>query len=110
MTNKPSTLQRYDKRGVPIEPGDLLRSDHYRDRRRMNYLYHVAVKEGDFLRAVPTKNLEPSKRNQGGDCLITEQLAKCFEIIHGHGPGEDMDFRDRKRKAVALAAVAAMGE
>lgn len=33
--------EAWDKNGIPILPGDLLRSFHYKDGRRNMYLYHV---------------------------------------------------------------------
>lgn len=31
----------WDRRGVPILPGDLIKTFHYRDGRRNMYLYHI---------------------------------------------------------------------
>jgi hypothetical protein len=91
-----------DCNGVPIYPGDLLRTPHFRDRRRrLHYLYHVAVQEtvGKHvaLRMVPTQHLEPTLVSGGGACLLSPEMAAAAEVIDGHGPGKVLDFRDRKK-------------
>lgn len=97
-------MRPHDKRGIPIYPGDLLKSPHYRDRRTraMRYLYHVAVNraakgEPEDLHMVPTSELEPTLVGRGGVCRIRQELADRIEIIRGHGPGDCLCFRDRPR-------------
>jgi hypothetical protein len=110
MSDKPWLLApgaARDCNGVPIYPGDLLRTPHFRDsRRRMHYLYHVAVQidvEGTpALRMIPASHLEPTKRAGGGACLLTRDMAAQCEVISGAGPGDVLCFRDR-RKAVKAA-------
>lgn len=64
----------FDKRGVPIYPGDLIRSYHFRDRRRTYYLYHTATMKDGGMYMVPTDHLEPSKVAGGGSCYMTQEL------------------------------------
>ena len=63
----------YDRRGIPIMPGDLLRSIHFKDyRRRWHYLYHVV---NDEMVAVPLAQALGGRAN-GGDV----PLARCPEF------------------------------
>ena len=98
---KPGEL--YDRRGTPIHPGDLLRTPHFRDRRRrQHYLYHtVVVVDGGACRAmrmVPTSELEPTLRDRGGVCLLSQEIADTLEVIAGHGPGDCLCYTDRPRR------------
>lgn len=98
----------WDCNGVPIYPGDLFRTPHYRDRRRrQHYLYHTVVRHWDgqvwALRLVPTSHLEPTKARGGGDCLLTPELAAAGRVIYGHGPGDYLDYTDRPRRKAAAA-------
>ena len=101
---KPEADGQYvDKKGVPIYPGDLLKAFHHKDGRRNIYLYHTVVREGDFLRMVPTCSLEPSKQGQGGKCLLkamaTQDVLLDSEVIQGLGPNL-MQFFERPRRSV----------
>lgn len=90
-----------DKNGVPIYPGDLLRSFHFRAarRRKVHYLYHTAVynDQSDCMEMVPVSHLEPTKRKGGGQCWLSQELAQCSEIIQGHGPGDCICYDDRPK-------------
>ncbi len=87
-----------DKRGVPIYPGDLLKSPHFVDRRgRRHWLYHVAVQGQRCMEMVPVSHLEPTKVLGGGRCWLSHELARIAEVIEGYGPGQILDFHDRKR-------------
>lgn len=87
-----------DKKGVPIYPGDLLRSHHfYGVRNKEHFLYHVAVYIGGAMRMYPASSLEPTLENRGGKCLMTQELADKCEVIYGHGPGDVLDYSDRKK-------------
>jgi len=94
---QPETV--YDMNGIPIYPGDLLRTYHFTDARyrRKHYLYHVAVRSGRHgMQMVPVQVLERSKRGQGGRCCLTQACASHAEIISGYGPEPIwLDFRDR---------------
>jgi len=94
--NKPGELA--DRRGIPIYPGDLLKSPHFTDHRgHRYYLYHVAVMGTHGLEMVPVSHLEPTKVSGGGRCLLSRGLAEQAQVIDGYGPGDTLDFRDRKR-------------
>lgn len=87
----------HDRRGVPIYPGDLIRSPHFRTKRKRYWLYHTAVLRGDTMQMVPTSDLEPTQAGQGGVCLLTQDLVADSEVISGYGPGACEYFDDRKR-------------
>lgn len=88
----------YDKRGIPIYPGDLIRSPHFQTKRKKYYLYHVAVFNGEYMEMVPTSHLHEPLQQGGGRCLLSQNLVDDAEVIHGHGPGEILDAWDRPRK------------
>ena len=90
-----------DKRGVPVYPGDLIRSPHFKDRRgRQYWLYHVAVYRDGALFLVPTSHLEPTQVKGGGSCLLSQDLLRDARVIDGHGPGDCLDYTDRPRRVV----------
>jgi hypothetical protein len=84
-----------DRRGVPICRGDLVRTPHFRTRRRKYWLYHVAV--GDPIQLVPAQYLDPGVEDTGGRCFLTQDLASVCEVIAGYGPGECLDYDDREK-------------
>lgn len=96
---KPGDL--HDRRGIPIYPGDLLRSPHFKSRRRTYYLYHTAVFVDGAMRMIPTSELEPSLANRGGDCLMSQEICNNVEIMIGHGPDGIVDFWDRPKYKLA---------
>lgn len=92
----------HDKKGVPIYPGDLLRSFHFfGSRKKRHYLYHTAVFRDGAMFVVPTSHLEPTKISGGGSCPLDERLAAEAEVISGHGPGRTLSFEDRPKAALA---------
>lgn len=97
----------FDKKGRLVYPGDLIRSFHFKDKKRkIYYLYHTVVLNLDYrkLELVPTSELEPSKQNQGGRCWIRQELLDGIEaeIIAGCGPSGNSFYEDRpKRKLYA---------
>jgi hypothetical protein len=94
----------YDKKGYPIYPGDLLRSPHYRGaRRKMHYLYHVAVMDGERLTMVPAQYLEPTIKRTGGVCDLGQHLADHIEIISGYGPADYLSFEGRPKRSTKAA-------
>ena len=91
----------YDKKGVPIYPGDLLRTYHFTGaRRKVHYLYHVVVDSGlKALQMVPTSHLEPTKRCHGGCAYLKHMNTNTqSEVISGHGPGDILSFEERPKK------------
>lgn len=92
-----------DRRGVPIYPGDLVRSPHFVDRRRRRYyLYHTAVCVNGYMELVPTQHLQPDRVRQGGRCMLSEDLAAQAEVIAGYGPGDCLDYLDRPKRRRAV--------
>lgn len=88
----------HDKKGVPIYPGDLLKSPHFTERNgRKHYLYHTVVFAQGHLEMVPTSALEPTKANQGGRCRLSQEHASQVEVISGCGPDPYLDHYDRPR-------------
>jgi len=91
----------HDKNGVPVYPGDLIRSFHFRGpRRKVYYLYHTAVMRDGHMEMVPTSHLEPSKVNGGGRCWMFQDLMADAEVISGSGPGHCLDHSDRPKVKV----------
>jgi hypothetical protein len=102
--------QCWDRKGVPIYPGDLLRSLHFIGARKKKYwLYHVAVMdtEAGGMRMVPTKHLEPTKRtaidSRGGDPLLSDHLCVNAEVIDGYGPRPYLCYEERPRRKETAA-------
>lgn len=105
--NYPGPGEVVDQKGVPIYPGDLVRSKHfyYRKRRRWSYLYHVVVAEtrGEGERRYPCLRLVPYWHRGtgdvpgGGDPLLVQDIANGFEIIASHAGSDAPYFLDRKR-------------
>ena len=92
--------QVVDSRGVPIYPGNLLRTYHFRDRNGMNNsLYHTAVCRDGVMWAIPVQELEPTKAGQGGCCLLSDSIASEMRIISDYTMvrSEVMDYKDRPR-------------
>lgn len=102
----------FDRRGVPIYRGDLIKQPHFVDyRRKQHYLYHVVTVRDCYLEAVPTSCLEPTLRSHGGTYWLTEADGTVVEVIHGHGPEDFLDFNDRpKRRKGRKAALDAKEE
>lgn len=94
------TEQLYDKNGVPVYPGDLIKTFHYTgSRKKKHYLYHTVVNKEGYLFMVPTSHLEPSLAKDGGVCLLRIGLTEDCEIISGMGPDLDwLPFDERPRK------------
>ncbi len=100
----------YDRRGVPIYPGDLLRTDHFVEPNgKKHYLYHVAVENDGHLEMVPTSHLAgPKWVRGGGRCWLSAvSTERMVVIISGYGPGDYLDFTDRPRLSKAHRATAA---
>lgn len=91
-----------DEKGREIMPGDLVRAFHYRaaQRRRKQYLYHVAVVREGFMLMIPASQLEPSKAAiGGGSYMLTADMAARCEIISGlNKVGDDLiQYHERPR-------------
>ena len=114
--NKPWLKQPgecHDKNGIPIYPGDLLKTYHYTAARyrKKRYLYHVAVFDPNAdmgaMRMVPVEHLDPAIREHpdhtGGNPLLSDDLAGEAEVISGSGPEDLMDYDERPRKTAQAA-------
>jgi hypothetical protein len=96
MKTKPGEV--FDKHGIPIYPGDLLRTFHFRGKRRkIYYLYHVAVWDAKYecMSMVPVSYLEPTRANRGGQCWLSQGIET--EIIDGTGPGDFLCHTERPK-------------
>lgn len=92
--------QFYDLKGVPIFPGDLLRTFHFiGSRRKRHYLYHTVVNEDGYLCMVPTCWLETPLQKGGGKAMLKYMHPeKESEVIAGNGPEPYLSYEDRPRK------------
>ena len=91
----------HDKRGIPIYPGDLLKSPHFIGARgKRHWLYHVAVMRDGAMFLVPPRHLITEEIKQGGSCMASQALVSESEIISGHGPGDCLGYEDRPRVRV----------
>lgn len=91
----------YDMNGIPIHPGDLLRTFHFTGpRRKRFFLYHVAVMTDRGMRMIPTRRLDPgvAKRDRGGDTLMDDDLAAQAEVIDGRIVGDAVLFTERPKR------------
>ena len=90
--------EAHDKNGIPIYPGDVLRTfhfRHYRHRRKM-YLYHVARLRSDgHMEAVPAGSIGTAV--DGGTFNLLEGNA-CEIVQSSHNEAED--FINRPKKGV----------
>ncbi len=97
-------MQHFDKKGIPIHKGDLIRSPHYIGaRRKMHYLYHVVVESDGRLILVPACHLEPSCVAGGGIAPI-DAFSDTWqaEIISGYGPEPYLSYDERPRNKTVL--------
>lgn len=96
------TTLAWDAKGLPIAPGDLLRSFHFTGaRRKRHYLYHTVVMRDGHLWMVPTCHLEPTKAGGGGDCRIWERQLAGSDIISGVDDDGRL-YADRPGRIAAL--------
>lgn len=91
----------WDKKGIPIQHGDLLKTYHFTDGRRKQFFYHVAVWRHDqnALEAIPYSYVLPDSPCSGGRfCLIGMQSE--MEVIEGdphYDNGYPKLFWERKK-------------
>lgn len=105
-----------DRNGVPIYPGDLIRTDHFKDRTcrgRMRYLWHMVTNRGGVLRMTPISMLANGK-DQGGECYLhsladNDGVLPLSEVMNhlnqvycdGEHPCSYPDERPRRRDVAA---------
>lgn len=98
-----------DVKGVPVYPGDLIRTYHFRGcRGRHHYLYHVVTQDADgVLHLTPASWLAMTERQQrleGGRCYLAAVtdasgvMKDGGEVLSGHGPGDCLCHHDRIRR------------
>jgi len=93
--------ESHDMNGVPIYPGDLLKSFHFTGaRRKRYYLYHVAVmnQAEKRMEMVPVHNLEPTKACRDGMYWLLKEMESDIEVITGYGPGHCLYFDERPKR------------
>lgn len=90
----------YDIKGIPIYPGDLLRTYHFTGRRnKIYYLYHVATKDGHGLRLLPAEWADPNCKRSGGAYYPSQKdLDGLSAIVLNHYNAGDSCGEPRKRK------------
>lgn len=91
----------WDRLGIPVRPGDLLRLPHFRDRTRSGrivYMYRVVIRKGEWLWLANPHRLEPSApQDYHQEAVLTNAVASQSEVIAG-GHGEDGMFYERRRE------------
>ena len=89
----------YDKKGVPIYPGDLIRTPHFIGARRKQwYIYHTAVFINGYMELIPTCHLQPDKAERGGGrCMMSYDIIRNSEVIAGYGPDKYLNYTDRPK-------------
>lgn len=93
----PSGPRAYDKRGIPILPGDTVKMFHYtsRLRREKRYMYKYVVSLVDPLYTMSHLNL----KNETWFMLADDKRHWNLEILQGYaGVSSGQDYRDRPRK------------
>ena len=91
-----------DCRGVPIYLGDLIRTPHFRDKRRVQrWLYHVVCRHEGAMEVMPVERVAFPRKDTGGSCwlhaLSNPEGYIAGEVISGYGYGGDNYWADRKR-------------
>lgn len=84
----------YDRNGIPIYVGDLIRVEHYthyRNRRQMYLYFRVAQKESNFV-VQNWSDLDATKHQ----CLLKDCGLQWCDVLSEH-PGHELTFNERKR-------------
>lgn len=97
----------YDKRGYPINEGDILKVFHFIGSRKKKHFMYKQVgsyalmggPDKPYLMVHHLPYQEP-KPNQPGYYILfdDERTLTDYEIIAGHGPDDIVVYTDRKRK------------
>ncbi len=97
---RPTETGFYDRHGIPICDGDLIRTEHYRHRRgrRLMHLYFRVGKIGDRW-VVYGWNSPDSHQCQLSDCGISTAEVLAESCLHCDERGVIMTFNERKRLA-----------
>ena len=89
----------YDRNGVPLYKGDLIKSLHFIGYKgKKYYLYHTVVEEHGNLFLVPTSHLEPTLVSSGGKCPLDAMSDTwASEVVMGYGPEPHLTYEDRPK-------------
>jgi hypothetical protein len=97
-------LNIYDKNGIPIHIGDVLKIYHFTAalRRKKYYMYKWVIDKiktnAGFERFILSHLNKPNLNYKNGYCLQADNMVhKEIEIVQGWGPKEHESFEDRKR-------------
>ena len=95
-------MNLYDKRGIPILPGDTVKVYHYRaaHRREHRYMYKYALEIAPREGKSPLLKLSHlNLKSEWYWELMNERVMPEMEIVQGFaGVPRGSDFRDRSRK------------
>ena len=93
-------MQRFfDKKGTPIQEGDLIKSLHFVGARNKKYfMYHYIQRKNDTLWAMHIDFL--GRGEEGGCCPLTAAINctpnKDIEVIHGYDR-QHRSYEDREK-------------
>ncbi len=87
----------YDKRGIEVCVGDVLKVFHFTGgRRKKYYMYKIAVIRDGYLLAADAVQLGKDYTAAiNGACIL--DVLGSFEIVAGFGPKPFLSFEDRPR-------------
>ena len=107
--------EMHDKRGVPIYPGDLLKTYHFTGaRKKRYYLYHIAMYVDGAMRCQNTEFFGTGLKKHSSDILLQclwqqdgpdDRTLKQTEVISGYGPGKCLSFEERPRVSVTYSQI-----
>ena len=95
--------EAWDSRGVPIYPGDLLKSFHFFGRGKKRYwLYHIVVDVEGSLRMISThdewlRRDDVRAKEKLPGCLLLREYTCKTRVIDGYGPQGCLSYEDRPR-------------
>lgn len=99
-----------DQHGIPLRPGDLVRTPHFRDRSyhgKRRWLYHVVCAvpaPPGCVQLVPACYLAPTVRDTGGRVYVRPGSCWQGEVIYGAG-SEPYEQRPRTTTVPDLSAL-----
>ena len=103
MTTTPTETGHYDRRGIPICVGDLIRVKHYRHRLRHEQIwmyFRVAEINGRYV-VQNWNDLDPTHHQTTLDGLADSDEIEVVQEsgLHYDERGEIITFNERKRKS-----------
>lgn len=106
--------EMHDKRGVPIYPGDLLKTYHFTGaRKKRYYLYHIAFYRDGHMRCQSAQYFGTGSKDHSADILLqslwvsdeANRTLEQTEVIDGYGPGDYLSFEERPRASVTNSQI-----